>query len=565
VAATVSYSCPPGYTLSGSTCSSSTSTAATATYDCRGLGTPNASGICVGYGVLAYSYYEAYDLCEADGSSHGLALNSVDLVSGKRYNCTYQADVRYSCPNGGTLSGAQCVASSSQPANATYSCSAGTLSGTQCAVPQNYAATASYTCPNGGTLSNSTCVKTAVHPATAGYTCPNGGSLSGTTCQKTTTYPATATYSCPNGGTVSGSSCIQTSTYPATASYTCNAGDSLSGSTCTRTTSTAATATYSCPNGGTLSGSQCSGTMTTKTAYVYLGGKQIAETVVGGATQYVHTDALGSPVAHTDQGGAVLNRTKFEPYGYTAAGTKPGPTMTGFTTTGSAIGFTGHVNDPDTDLVYMQQRYYDPIAGRFLSVDPVVTDANDGGSINRYNYANNSPYKYVDPDGRQGINSVLQRAAKLGAEKLIARRAWRKGEVEGVRKDATGTDGVTRCTTCGQPTDKLDMGHQKKWGETQHEIMDRVEAGESVTRKEVLEVYGKDVKGQCVPCNRGDNKLMLPVVIGVSTTAAGTAQGAVVTIGSDYTSGEIAVKTLELIIDLVVSPTEAGDATMKRD
>ncbi|MCE3262280.1 MAG: hypothetical protein K0R43_1359, partial [Pseudoduganella sp.] len=229
-----------------------------------------------------------------------------------------------------------------------------------------------------------------------GYTCPNGGSLSGTTCQKTTTYPATATYSCPNGGTVSGSSCIQTSTYPATASYTCNAGDSLSGSTCTRTTSTAATATYSCPNGGTLSGSQCTGTMTTKTAYVYLGGKQIAETVVGGATQYVHTDALGSPVAHTDQGGAVLNRTKFEPYGYTAAGTKPGPTTTGFTTTGSAIGFTGHVNDPDTDLVYMQQRYYDPT----------------GSSFNRYNYANNSPYKYIDPDGRLPIVPVVIFIAK---------------------------------------------------------------------------------------------------------------------------------------------------------
>ncbi len=50
---------------------------------------------------------------------------------------------------------------------------------------------------------------------------------------------------------------------------------------------------------------------------------------------------------------------------------KPGPST-------SSIGFTGHVNDSETDLVYMQQRYYDPIAGRFLSVDPVVTDANTG-------------------------------------------------------------------------------------------------------------------------------------------------------------------------------------------
>jgi len=65
------------------------------------------------------------------------------------------------------------------------------------------------------------------------------------------------------------------------------------------------------------------------------------------------------------------------------------------------IGFTGHVNDVDTGLTYMQQRYYDPVAGRFLSIDPVVTDANSGGSFNRYAYASNSPYKYVDPDGRQ--------------------------------------------------------------------------------------------------------------------------------------------------------------------
>jgi RHS repeat-associated protein len=38
--------------------------------------------------------------------------------------------------------------------------------------------------------------------------------------------------------------------------------------------------------------------------------------------------------------------------------------------------------------------------GQFLSIDPVTTDANNGGSFNRYVYANNSPYKYTDPDGR---------------------------------------------------------------------------------------------------------------------------------------------------------------------
>ena len=85
-------------------------------------------------------------------------------------------------------------------------------------------------------------------------------------------------------------------------------------------------------------------------------------------------------------------RTRYEAYGNTAAGTVP-----------NGIGFTGHVNDADTGLVYMQQRYYDPIAARFMSLDPVSTDANTGASFGRYHYANNNPYRVIDPDGRSGV------------------------------------------------------------------------------------------------------------------------------------------------------------------
>jgi RHS repeat-associated protein len=63
-------------------------------------------------------------------------------------------------------------------------------------------------------------------------------------------------------------------------------------------------------------------------------------------------------------------------------------------------GFTGHEDDAATGLSYMQQRYYDPGIGRFLSVDPVTADGNTGGNFNRYWYANNNPYKFTDPDGR---------------------------------------------------------------------------------------------------------------------------------------------------------------------
>jgi RHS repeat-associated protein len=109
---------------------------------------------------------------------------------------------------------------------------------------------------------------------------------------------------------------------------------------------------------------------------------------VNSSVTYIYTDGLGSPVARTDGSGNVISRTRYEPYGYVASGVQP------------TIGFTGHVNDVDTGLTYMQQRYYDPVAGRFLSIDPVTTDVNAGNSFNRYVYASNNPYRYIDPDGR---------------------------------------------------------------------------------------------------------------------------------------------------------------------
>jgi RHS repeat-associated protein len=134
--------------------------------------------------------------------------------------------------------------------------------------------------------------------------------------------------------------------------------------------------------------------------YVYLDGQLIAESNHLSGTAYTHTDLLGSPIARTNASGQLLSRTTFEPYGATANGTPP-----------TDIGFTGHVHDADTALVYMQQRYYDPIAGRFLSVDPVTTSAKDGSSFNRYAYANDSPYKYTDPDGQFGLAGAIAGAA----------------------------------------------------------------------------------------------------------------------------------------------------------
>ena len=133
--------------------------------------------------------------------------------------------------------------------------------------------------------------------------------------------------------------------------------------------------------------------------YVYLGGSLVALRELpfaGGVNvKYQHTDALGSPVAVTDASKTVTERSEYEPFGALLNRTAhDGP------------GYTGHVSDAATGLSYMQQRYYDPGIGRFLSVDPVTADGNTGNNFNRYKYANNNPYRFTDPDGRQSMDEI---------------------------------------------------------------------------------------------------------------------------------------------------------------
>jgi RHS repeat-associated protein len=80
---------------------------------------------------------------------------------------------------------------------------------------------------------------------------------------------------------------------------------------------------------------------------------------------------------------------------YAPQGTStPGPTPNG-------PGYTGHVNDPETNLVYMQARYYDPATGHFLSTDPVRPVPGDAFNFNRYTYVNNNPIMGMDPTGME--------------------------------------------------------------------------------------------------------------------------------------------------------------------
>ncbi|GAB2313674.1 RHS repeat domain-containing protein [Stenotrophomonas geniculata] len=127
-----------------------------------------------------------------------------------------------------------------------------------------------------------------------------------------------------------------------------------------------------------------------------------APAVAQEVVEYIHTDALGSPVAITDASGNVIERTVYEPYGAVVnRPLKDGP------------GYTGHVTDSGTGLSYMQQRYYDSGLGVFLSVDPISASSSMFG---RYFYGNNSPYRFVDPDGRASEEKSQRRSAVVGSK-----------------------------------------------------------------------------------------------------------------------------------------------------
>jgi RHS repeat-associated protein len=62
-------------------------------------------------------------------------------------------------------------------------------------------------------------------------------------------------------------------------------------------------------------------------------------------------------------------------------------------------GFTGHEHLDDVRLIHMNGRVYDYALGRFLSVDPIISNPANSQSLNPYWYIGNNPLSGVDPTG----------------------------------------------------------------------------------------------------------------------------------------------------------------------
>lgn len=137
-----------------------------------------------------------------------------------------------------------------------------------------------------------------------------------------------------------------------------------------------------------------------KNVWKKLGALLIGASVAFGASAqtitYFHNDLSGSPMLATDAGGNVVWKENYRPYGDRLNNQAA--------STNNKLWFAGKPYDTNTGLSYMGARYYDPVLGRFMGTDPKGFDPDNLHSFNRYAYANNNPYKYVDPDGHSPID-----------------------------------------------------------------------------------------------------------------------------------------------------------------
>jgi len=113
-------------------------------------------------------------------------------------------------------------------------------------------------------------------------------------------------------------------------------------------------------------------------------------------------DHLGSPRHVTDGGryapdgtmmthgtGQIVGEQAFGPYGEQMIGEFNGKRF--------PSGYTGHINEDATGLIYMRGRYYSPLWHRFVNSDQGA----DPNSLNQYAYVGGRPFSATDPSGME--------------------------------------------------------------------------------------------------------------------------------------------------------------------
>ena len=104
---------------------------------------------------------------------------------------------------------------------------------------------------------------------------------------------------------------------------------------------------------------------------------------------FYQSDGEGSKRQLTNAAGAVTDTYEYDAFGneINSTGTTPNNYL-----------YRGEQYDSDLGMYYLRARYYNPLTGRFLSVDPLA-----GQGQRRYEYAGADPVNGMDPTGNEAI------------------------------------------------------------------------------------------------------------------------------------------------------------------
>ena len=119
-----------------------------------------------------------------------------------------------------------------------------------------------------------------------------------------------------------------------------------------------------------------------------------------GSTVYVTlTDYLGTVRDLVNSNGQIVNHLVYDAFGNRRSETNPQGGAVPFS---PQMGFTGQWFDVATGLQYNHHRWFDPVAGRWLSEDPIGFGGGDG---NLYRYVGNQVATYLDASGLEWFNN----------------------------------------------------------------------------------------------------------------------------------------------------------------
>lgn len=112
-------------------------------------------------------------------------------------------------------------------------------------------------------------------------------------------------------------------------------------------------------------------------------------------------DIKGSTMSLLSEAGETQVTYKYDDYGKTTSTTAASNTSKAGTC--NQICYTGGVYDKNTELYYLNARYYNPDEGIFLTQDSYRGTKEDAATWNLYAYCCNNPVNYADPSGHAAV------------------------------------------------------------------------------------------------------------------------------------------------------------------